>query len=81
LYPEDVTWEKLADILNQFPGVDLEDKVFLQGEGDVTEPKSVEDELMDLVNEELSPIPHMRAKRNKSWAKWLNNYQVPKKLQ
>lgn len=47
----------------------------------VTEPESVEDEPMDLVNEKLGPIPHMRVKRNKSRPKWLNNYQVPEKLQ
>jgi len=45
--------------------LDLEDKVLLQGEGDVTDPELAEEEKLDLENEEVGPIPFMRAKRNK----------------
>jgi len=47
----------------------------------VTDPELAEEEELDLENEEVCPIPFMRAKRNKIRPKWLNNYQVLEKLQ
>jgi hypothetical protein len=35
-FPEDATWETLADIEASFPNLDLEDKVIADGVGDVT---------------------------------------------
>ena len=34
LAPEDSTWENLAQLLQDFPNIHLEDKVFVMGNGD-----------------------------------------------
>ncbi|KAK2359441.1 hypothetical protein QL285_084814 [Trifolium repens] len=81
LYPEDTTWEDLAEMKQLYPNIHLEDKVLVQEDGNVMDLEAEEEDHMNSDNEELGPIPLMRAQRNKTRPKWMNNFQIPKKLQ
>jgi hypothetical protein len=81
LYPEDTTWEDLAEMKQLYPNIHLEDKVLVQEDGNVMDLEAEEEDHMNSDNEELGPISLMRAQRNKTRPKWMNNFQIPKKLQ
>ncbi|KAI4357207.1 hypothetical protein L6164_001171 [Bauhinia variegata] len=75
LAPEDSTWESLTEILQAYPNLHLEDKVFLQHQA------NDRDELNDSENEvgltnDFIPAPQTRAKRNRIKPKWLRDYEV-----
>jgi hypothetical protein len=67
-FPEDATWETLADIETSFPNLDLEDKVMADGVGDVT------------AQEEEQQPNEDRPKRSIVKPKKYDDFEMPKKL-
>jgi hypothetical protein len=67
-FPEDATWETLADIEASFPNLDLEDKVIADGVGDVTTQ-----------DEEQQPNED-RPKRSIVKPRKYDDFEMPKKL-
>jgi hypothetical protein len=79
-FPEDSTWETLSDMIAAYPELHLEDKVPMDGEGDVTYEERLQpnEEVIEAqVEKELDleeTIPQTRAKRTILRPKWLNGY-------
>jgi len=71
LYPEDATWEDIDEMKKLYPSFHLEDKVFVEGGGDVMTQA-------DELEEDDLPTPHFRPKRKTARPKHLNDYHVPK---
>jgi len=63
LFPEDATWENYLNIKTTYLEFNLEDKVDLQGDDDVMNEDSDQEEGMRHYGEE-ELVPKLRAKRN-----------------
>jgi len=74
LYPEDATWENLDTLLKDYPTLHLEDKVFVDGEGDVMAQKMAAEDYDSATTKVSSPIAGSRPKRNNTKPKHLNDY-------
>jgi len=75
LYPEDATWESIPELLKEFPNLHLEDKVFVEGKGDVI----AQDENNDSVSiedgfEKDNLAAKFKPKPNTNKPKYLEDY-------
>ena len=75
MYPEDATWESIPELLKEFPNLHLEDKVFVEGEGNVM----AQDEDNDSVSiedgfEKDNPAAKFKPKRSTNRLKYLEDY-------
>lgn len=70
-FPEDSTWEPYSAIAQQYPEFHLEDKVTLEGPGDVMNHSEEE---IDYGPEGDEPSPRGKSKRNKTQPKWFKDY-------
>jgi hypothetical protein len=78
LYLEDATWEDIDEMKKLYPSFHLEDKVFVEGEGDVMTQADEPEEMAGFSEEDDPPIPDSRPKRKTTRPKHLNDYHVPK---
>lgn len=73
LFPEDAAWEAVTRIRKDYPELDLEDKVSVDGERDVTGVPPDEGESSQAIHEKEGSI-EMGPKRMTSAPKWLKDY-------
>jgi len=73
MFPEDATWEVVARMRKDYPELDLEDKVSVDGERDVTGAPPNEGESSQAIHEEEGAIG-IGPKRRTSSPKWLKDY-------
>ena len=59
---DDATWERFEELKNQFPHLNLEDKIRLQGEGNVMIQTTTIDQLMRVTTLGLSTCTSVFAK-------------------
>ncbi|KAK2407034.1 hypothetical protein QL285_042695 [Trifolium repens] len=81
LLPEDTSWENLQELRDTFPNLNLEDKVFVEEEGNVmnTPPRDSSDEEhwaneYEDEEEQVAQVSMGRTKRTKSRPKYLNDF-------
>jgi len=72
LYPEDTTWENLETLQRDYPTLHLEDKVFVEGKGDVMAQEEITE---DHKEAELSnPTARSKPKRQSIKPKYFDDY-------